>query len=132
MSSASFLLQIRPFQILKTLLAMALGTRRWAALQWKDFDEVSKPNYPSSSDRGKGPFGDDEDSHMRATMRITTSESWGRVASLFSLFWCVDAKRRRRVLLVCFWGFARVGHRHTMFCWAFICLLCLCSFLVLC
>jgi hypothetical protein len=32
-----------------------------SSLQWGDFDEVSKPNYPSSSSRGKGPLGDDED-----------------------------------------------------------------------
>jgi hypothetical protein len=32
-----------------------------SSLQWGDFDEVSKPNYSSSSGRGKGPLGDDED-----------------------------------------------------------------------
>jgi hypothetical protein len=32
-----------------------------SSLQCGDFDEVSKPNYPSSSGHGKGPLGDDED-----------------------------------------------------------------------
>jgi hypothetical protein len=32
-----------------------------SSIQWGDFDEVSKPNYPSSSSCSKGPLGDDED-----------------------------------------------------------------------
>jgi hypothetical protein len=32
-----------------------------SALPWADFEEVSKPNVASSSDRGKGPLGDDKD-----------------------------------------------------------------------
>jgi hypothetical protein len=44
-----------------TLIYGAWNKEMDSSLSWTDFDEVSKPNYPSSSDRGKGPLGDDED-----------------------------------------------------------------------
>jgi hypothetical protein len=44
-----------------TLRYGAWNKEMGSSLNWVDFDEVSKPNYSSSSDRGKGPLGDDED-----------------------------------------------------------------------
>jgi hypothetical protein len=44
-----------------TLSYGAWNKEMGSSLQWGDFNEVSKPNYPSSSSRGKGPLGDDED-----------------------------------------------------------------------
>jgi hypothetical protein len=44
-----------------TLSYGAWNKEMGSSLQWGDFDEVSKPNYPSSSSHGKGPLGDDED-----------------------------------------------------------------------
>jgi hypothetical protein len=44
-----------------TLSYGAWNKEMGSSLQWGDLNEVSKPNYSSSSDRGKSPLGDDED-----------------------------------------------------------------------